>query len=258
MRLLKCSRNNRPSPDNQTGSRGNAGSPFDFVMEACYQEVSEGRGPPIAARIDRLCRSGGAFAAPPQTIPVTQKSGEATFFNMRKLGLPVFASSTRAFHLTRRMPQGIIATASPKRGTKRSQFDPIVPFYTGAVRLRKGGASMRKHRRWPMLLGVFLFTLGLLLLLSALVETPADVSATVMPVTSIADTMLIPAVPPTPETATAGNVLQQTYLTFMLFFCLALTLPKLVTASDANGRVLRKKRYARSYYPVFRQDLACG
>jgi len=117
---------------------------------------------------------------------------------------------------------------------------------------------MRKHRGWPLPLVVFLFTLGLLLLLSALVETPADISATAIPVTTIADTMLIPAVPPTPETAAVWNGLQPTYLTFMLFFCLALTLPRLVTASDANGRVLRKKRYARSYYPLFRQDLACG
>jgi hypothetical protein len=107
-------------------------------------------------------------------------------------------------------------------------------------------------------LGVFLFTLGLLLLLSALVETPADVSAPVNPTTSSADTAIIPAIPPTSEPASIGNSIREAYLTFTLFFCLTLMLPKLVAASDANGRVLRKKRYARSYYPVFRQDLACG
>ena len=37
-----------------------------------------------------------------------------------------------------------------------------------------------------------------------------------------------------------------------------LMLPPMVSGIDANGRVLRRKSYARSYYPVFRQELACG
>jgi hypothetical protein len=117
---------------------------------------------------------------------------------------------------------------------------------------------MRKHRRWPLLLGVFLFTLGLLLLLSALVETPADVAAAPNPTTSAANTVLLPAVLPTPETASAGNGLRVAYFTFALIFCLTLALPRLAAACDANGRVLRKKRYARSFFPVFRLNLACG
>ncbi len=38
----------------------------------------------IAARIDRLCLSGGKFAALPQTIPEAQKSGEAHFFDSQQ------------------------------------------------------------------------------------------------------------------------------------------------------------------------------
>ena len=117
---------------------------------------------------------------------------------------------------------------------------------------------MRKHRRWPAVLGVIVLVLGLILLLSALVETPADAAPPVSPSTSVADTVLLPAVPPTPDGASGLRIMQVSYLPFMLFFCLVGALPHLRAASDANGRVLRKKRYARSYYPVFRQDLACG
>ena len=116
----------------------------------------------------------------------------------------------------------------------------------------------RKHRRWPIVLGVLLCAFGLLLLLTALIETPADEAAPVTDSHAAVGAQLLPAVLPSPETAPMARETGETFLPFALFLSLALALPRLVRGSDANGRILRKKRYARSYHPVFRQELACG
>lgn len=117
---------------------------------------------------------------------------------------------------------------------------------------------MRKRRRWPAILGIVLFAAAMLLLLSTLVETPADTDQPVPSAPSVADTVLLPAIPPSFDTVTVQRSAESAYLPYALFLCLAFVLPQLKTGSDANGRVLRKKRYARSFYPVFRQELACG
>lgn len=43
-----------------------------------------------------------------------------------------------------------------------------------------------------------------------------------------------------------------------LYAAAILMIPCLLCICDANGRVLCQKRYARSFYPVFKQELACG
>lgn len=116
---------------------------------------------------------------------------------------------------------------------------------------------MRKpHRFLYGLLTLFaMLTLGLLL--SALVETPADVSpdAAGLPVVGA---QFMPAVPITPEQAANGRVLAEGLRSLSPFAVISLMLPLLVIGIDANGRVLRKRRYVQSYYPVFKQELACG
>ena len=117
---------------------------------------------------------------------------------------------------------------------------------------------MRKHRRWPVILGLVLCAVALLLLLSTLVDTPADATQPVPSAPSVADSVLLPAIPPSSDSITVQRGAEAAYLPYALFLCLAFVLPQLQTGSDANGRILRKKRYARSFYPVFRQELACG
>ena len=48
------------------------------------------------------------------------------------------------------------------------------------------------------------------------------------------------------------------FLSVAFWACLGLVLPLPVAGRDANGRVLRKRRYARSFHPLFKQELACG
>ena len=63
--------------------------------------------------------------------------------------------------------------------------------------------------------------------------------------------------PPSPTTA--SPLLGGAWLRAAgLFAVTLLILPCLQCICDANGRVLRQKRYVRSFYPVFKQDLACG
>lgn len=117
---------------------------------------------------------------------------------------------------------------------------------------------MRRQRRWPISLFVMLFAIGVLLLLSALIEAPAADAQPADTAPAAAHTVLLPAVLPSPETPVEARNLTGAFLPPMLFVGLLCMLPLLVPGSDANGRVLRKRRYARSFYPVFRQELACG
>ena len=117
---------------------------------------------------------------------------------------------------------------------------------------------MRKPRRWPVILGVALFALGFLLLLSALVETPAGAARAARDLPAVADALMLTAAPPVGETAAQARAEAASFLSLAFWALSTLMLPPMVSGIDANGRVLRRKSYARSYYPVFRQELACG
>ena len=56
----------------------------------------------------------------------------------------------------------------------------------------------------------------------------------------------------TPLVVIAGSLL----FAFAAFAVLPLPLPGI--CRDRNGRVLRAGRYVKSFYPIFRQELACG
>lgn len=117
---------------------------------------------------------------------------------------------------------------------------------------------MRRPRRWPVALCVALCALGLVLLLSLLVETPGDAAQPAQDTRPVVDALLLPAVLPAAETAPAVREQNESFCFAAFWALLAPALPLLVRGIDANGRVLRRRRYARSYYPLFRQDLACG
>ena len=117
---------------------------------------------------------------------------------------------------------------------------------------------MRKNRRWLWTLGLLVAILGLVLLLSALVETPAADAQAMPDNQPLAHTMLLPAVPPSPETASQSQATQESYLPVALLSFMAFSLALPVCGRDANGRVLRRRCYVRSFYPVFKQELACG
>jgi hypothetical protein len=117
---------------------------------------------------------------------------------------------------------------------------------------------LRKPSRFAVVVCVLLCVLGLLLLLSALVDTTAQDVALVPEPHTVTGAILLPATLPSPETAplprcAGGAFLSVAFLLFMLS-----SLPLLVRGSDANGRILRRKRYVCSFYPVFKQELACG
>lgn len=122
----------------------------------------------------------------------------------------------------------------------------------------KGAAAMRKPRRWPTVLVTVFFALGLLLLLSALVEAPAGDAHTARDLPAVADAMMLTAAPSAGEAVAQARAEVASNVTFAMWALFALALPLLVSGTDANGRVLRRRSYARSYYPVFRQELACG
>ena len=117
---------------------------------------------------------------------------------------------------------------------------------------------MHTPRRWPLVLCVALCALGLVLLLSLLVETTGDAAQPAQDTRPVVDALLLPAVLPAAETAPAVRDQNEPFWFAAFWALLAPVLPLLVRGTDANGRVLRKRRYARSYYPLFRQDLACG
>ena len=117
---------------------------------------------------------------------------------------------------------------------------------------------MRKPRRWPVVLVTVLFALGFLLLLSALVEAPAGDAHAARNLPTVADAVMLTAVPSAGETVAQARAEVTSNVTLALWALCALALPLLVKRIDANGRVLRRRSYARSFYPVFRQELACG
>ena len=117
---------------------------------------------------------------------------------------------------------------------------------------------MRKPRRWPVVLVTALFALGFLLLLSALVEAPAGDAHAARDLPAVADALMLTAAPPAGETVAQARAESASFFSLALWALFAFALPSLVRGIDANGRVLRRRSYARSFYPVFRQELACG
>jgi hypothetical protein len=112
-------------------------------------------------------------------------------------------------------------------------------------------------RRLFLFLAVLFCALGALLLLSALIKSPEDPAAmpAELPVANAVTAFV--AMPPAPTSASAPAFGEWIKIAG-LFAVAALFLPRLNCTCDANGRVLCDRRYARSFYPVFRQDLACG
>lgn len=111
-----------------------------------------------------------------------------------------------------------------------------------------------KHRatRWLLaLLGLLL----LLLLLSALVETPTAPAVANQPA---AVPQYLTAMPLTPESAVGWRGLAEVLRLFAFAAFAVLPLPLPGICRDRNGRVLRAGRYVKSFYPIFRQELACG
>ena len=111
-----------------------------------------------------------------------------------------------------------------------------------------------KHRatRWLLaLLGLLL----LLLLLSALVETPTAPAVANQPA---AVPQYLTAMPLTPESAVGWRGLADVLRLFAFAAFAVLPLPLPGICRDRNGRVLRAGRYVKSFYPIFRQELACG
>ncbi len=117
---------------------------------------------------------------------------------------------------------------------------------------------MRKPRRWPVVLCALLCAFAFFVLLSALIEAPAAPAEPAQANLPVSNAVLLPAVLPSPETPPEARGISGACLPFVLFFSLAPVLPKLAPGRDANGRVLRRRRYVHSYYPVFKQELACG
>jgi hypothetical protein len=112
-------------------------------------------------------------------------------------------------------------------------------------------------RRLFVFLVVLLCALGALLLLSALIESPTaqDAAPVELPVAHTITTFV--SMPPTPTSAPSFPAAAWSRLA-ALFAVVAILIPRQNCTCDANGRVLCKRRYSHSFYPVFKQDLACG
>ena len=118
---------------------------------------------------------------------------------------------------------------------------------------------MHRPHRWLWAFALLFAALLALLLLSSLIETPADASTPPAPLMApVMDAAFLSAAMPSLETAPQARVLGAVFLSLPLWAFLTLALPLRVAGRDANGRVLRRRRYARSFYPLFRLQLACG
>lgn len=114
---------------------------------------------------------------------------------------------------------------------------------------------MRKPSRLLYWLVALFAVLTLLLLLSALVETPAAPAADPAPA---AAAMNLTALPLTAEGMAGWRGFWDALLPLLFIALAAPQVPPLPGARDRNGRVLRAGRYVKSFYPIFRQEFACG
>jgi hypothetical protein len=98
---------------------------------------------------------------------------------------------------------------------------------------------------------------GALLLLSALIEAPETEDAAPVNPPAAHSVSAFVSMPPVP---TSASVLPAgAWLRVAALFAAAIVLsPCLLCTCDANGRVLRRKRYVRSFHLVFKQEIACG
>ena len=116
---------------------------------------------------------------------------------------------------------------------------------------------MRKPGRFLIWLGA-VFALALLwLCLSARVEKApqAQVPSPAPPALALQFESAMPFVPePLAANHPQWNGLRA--LAPLMLLAAVLTLPS--ATRDANGRVLRKRRYVKCYYPIFKLNLACG
>ncbi|MBN1777936.1 MAG: hypothetical protein JW811_07420 [Clostridiales bacterium] len=104
---------------------------------------------------------------------------------------------------------------------------------------------------------VLLCALGALLLLSALIQTPVEEDAAPAELPVAHTITAFAGMPPTPASGFAlppGAWLRAA----ALFTAAIVLLPRLHCTCDANGRVLSRRSYIRSYHPVFKQEFACG
>lgn len=112
-------------------------------------------------------------------------------------------------------------------------------------------------RRLFVFLAALFCLFGALLLLSALIDHPAG-SDTVAEEPPIARSITaFVSMPPSPTSASemsAGAWLRVA----ALFAAVLVIIPILQCTCDANGRVLNKRRYVRSFHLVFKQEIACG
>jgi hypothetical protein len=116
---------------------------------------------------------------------------------------------------------------------------------------------MRKQRRLFYWLVALLSFAVLLLLLSALVETPTA-PAPAVDRGPVAAAQALTALPLTFEGSGGWRGLFDMLRLFVFIAFATLPLPLLCTCRDQNGRVLRAGRYVKSFYPIFKQELACG
>ena len=115
---------------------------------------------------------------------------------------------------------------------------------------------MRVSRRYIVVFITLLLCAGLLFLLSALIETPAPEAEAAEPPAAHGVTAFV-SMPPAPTTAD-GLPAAAWLRVAALFAAVVAMLPRLLCTTDANGRVLRKRRYVRCFHLVFRQEIACG
>jgi len=108
---------------------------------------------------------------------------------------------------------------------------------------------------------IFIITLvcllGLLLLLSALIETPAAAEAEPEELPAASTVMAFAGMPPSPTSASALSASEWLRVA-ALFAAVIVMLPCLLCICDANGRVLCRRSYVRSFHLVFKQEFACG
>ena len=117
---------------------------------------------------------------------------------------------------------------------------------------------MRKHKRWPIVIGLLLCAFALLVMLSALVQAPPTDTLPPMPMHQLADAVFLPATPTAGESAATARAMVSGNPFVVLIAAFALTLPILAKGKDANGRILRRRSYVRSFHQMFKQELACG
>lgn len=116
---------------------------------------------------------------------------------------------------------------------------------------------MRNSRSW--IIWAVLCAACLLLLGSALLETPESAPETSADVTAKLHVTLLPYTVPAPEQQ--ADSLQSRAPERARDALPAQDAPKLISAAapcDANGRVIRCKRYVRSFYQSYHQETACG